>query len=41
LVSGKRISTSLQEQFQKVGLILLISISLLALFNDLQRYFSP
>ena len=41
LVSGKRISTSLQEQFQKVGLILLISISLLALFNDLQRYFLP
>jgi len=41
LVSGKRISTSLQEQFQKVGFILLISISLLALFNDLQRYFSP
>ena len=41
LVSGKRISISLQEQFQKVGFILLISISLLALFNDLQRYFSP
>jgi regulator of sigma E protease len=41
LVCGKRISTSLQEQFQKVGFILLISISLLALFNDLQRYFSP
>ena len=41
LVAGKRISTSMQEQFQKVGLILLISMSLLALFNDLQRYISP
>jgi regulator of sigma E protease len=41
LVAGKRISISMQEQFQKVGFFLLISISLLALFNDLQRYFSP
>jgi regulator of sigma E protease len=41
LVAGKRISISMQEQFQKVGFLLLISISLLALFNDLQRYFSP
>ena len=41
LVAGKRISTSMQEQFQKVGFILLISMSLLALFNDLQRYISP
>ncbi len=41
LVAGKRISTSLQEQFQKVGFLLLISLSILALFNDLQRYFSP
>ena len=41
LVAGKRISISLQEQFQKVGFLLLISLSLLALFNDLQRYFSP
>ena len=41
LVAGKRISISMQEQFQKVGFILLISLSLLALFNDLQRYFSP
>jgi regulator of sigma E protease len=30
-----------QEQFQKVGFLLLISLTLLALFNDLQRYFSP
>ena len=41
LVAGKRISISLQEQFQKVGFLLLISLSLLALFNDLQRYLSP
>ena len=41
LVAGKRISISMQEQFQKVGFLLLISLSLLALFNDLQRYFSP
>ena len=39
LVAGKRISVSTQEQFQKVGFFLLISLSLLALFNDLQRYF--
>ena len=41
LVAGKRISPSVQEQLQKVGFILLISMSLLALFNDLQRYISP
>ena len=41
LVAGKRISISMQEQFQKVGFLLLISISLLAFFNDLQRYLSP
>jgi regulator of sigma E protease len=41
LVVGKRISMSMQEQFQKVGFVLLVSLSLLALFNDLQRYFSP
>ena len=41
LVAGKRISISMQEQFQKVGFLLLIFLSLLALFNDLQRYFSP
>ena len=39
LVAGKRISVSVQEQLQKVGFLLLISLSLLALFNDLQRYF--
>jgi regulator of sigma E protease len=41
LVAGKRISISMQEQFQKVGFLLLISLSLLALFNDLQRYLPP
>ena len=41
LVAGKRLSISVQEQFQKVGFLLLTSLSLLALFNDLQRYFSP
>ncbi len=41
LVAGRRISTSMQEQLQKVGFVLLISMSLLALFNDLQRYISP
>jgi regulator of sigma E protease len=41
LVAGKRISLSTQEYLQKVGFLLLISFSLLALFNDLQRYFSP
>ena len=41
LVARKRISISMQEQFQKVGFLLLISLSLLALFNDLQRYLSP
>jgi len=39
LVAGRRISVSVQEQLQKVGFLLLISLSLLALFNDLQRYF--
>jgi regulator of sigma E protease len=41
LVAGKRISIAMQEQFQKVGILLIIAISLLALFNDVQRYFSP
>ena len=40
LVAGKRMSLSLQEKLQKVGFLLLISLSLLALFNDLQRYLS-
>ena len=41
LVAGKRISVSMQEKLQKLGFFLLIFISLLALFNDLQRYLSP
>ena len=41
LVVGKRMSISMQEKLQKVGFLLLISLSLLALFNDLQRYLSP
>jgi regulator of sigma E protease len=41
LLVGKRISSSMQEKLQKVGFVLLISLSLLALFNDLQRYLSP
>ena len=41
LVAGKRISASVQEQLQKVGFLLLIALSLLAMFNDLQRYLSP
>jgi len=41
LVAGKRISLSLQEKLQKVGFLMLIALSLLALFNDLQRYLSP
>ncbi|WP_397390274.1 M50 family metallopeptidase [Polynucleobacter sp.] len=40
LVAGKRISLSLQEKLQKVGFLLLIFLSLLALFNDLQHYLS-
>jgi len=40
LVAGKRMSLALQEKLQKVGFLLLISLSLLALFNDLQRYLS-
>ena len=41
LVAGKRISIAMQERFQKVGILLIITMSMLALFNDVQRYFSP
>jgi regulator of sigma E protease len=41
LVSGRRISVSTQEKLQKMGFLLLISLTLLTLFNDLQRYLSP
>lgn len=39
LVSGKRLSIKLQETFQKFGFILIISLTIFALFNDLQRLF--
>ena len=39
LVAGKRISVSMQEQLQKVGFFLLISLSLLALFDSLRKSF--
>jgi regulator of sigma E protease len=41
LVSGKRLPISVQEWLHKLSFILLISLTFLALFNDLQRYFSP
>jgi regulator of sigma E protease len=39
LVSGKRLPVSVQEWLHKFSFILLISLTLFALFNDLQRYF--
>ena len=41
LVAGKRFSISTQEWLQKFSFFLLISLSLLALFNDLQHYLLP
>ena len=41
LVVGRRISISIQEWLQKISFFLLISLSLLALFNDLQHYLLP
>ena len=41
LVVGRRISISIQEWLQKISFFLLISLSLLALFNDLQHYILP
>jgi len=41
LVSGKRLPISVQEWLHKLSFILLISLTFLALFNDLQRYLSP
>lgn len=40
-VAGKRISISMQEKLQKLGFLLLVAFSLLALFNDLKRYLIP
>jgi len=39
LVSGKRLSIELQEIFQKFGFILIIALTIFAVFNDLQRFF--
>jgi len=39
LVSGKRLSIELQEIFQKFGFILIITLTIFAVFNDLQRLF--
>ncbi len=39
LVSGKRISVELQGVFQRFGFILIIALTIFALFNDLQRFF--
>ncbi len=41
LVVGRRISISIQEWLQKISFFLLISLSFLALFNDLQHYLLP
>lgn len=40
LVSGKRLPLSVQEWLHKLSFVLLISLTFLALFNDLQRYLS-
>ncbi len=39
LVSGKRLSIQLQALFQRFGFILIIALTLFAVFNDLQRLF--
>jgi regulator of sigma E protease len=39
LVSGKRLSIELQGIFQKFGFILIIALTIFAVFNDLQRFF--
>ncbi len=41
LVAGKRIAIFMQEKLQKLGFLLLVAFSLLALFNDLKRYLIP
>jgi len=41
LVARKRVSMPIQEGLQKISFFLLISLSFLALFNDLQHYFLP
>ena len=39
LVTGKRLSIELQAVFQRFGFILIIALTLFAVFNDLQRLF--
>ena len=39
MVSGKRLSIELQGIFQKFGFILIIALTIFAVFNDLQRFF--
>ena len=39
LVSGKRLSIQLQAVFQRFGFILIIALTIFAVFNDLQRLF--
>lgn len=39
LVSGKRLSIELQALFQRFGFILIIALTIFAVFNDLQRLF--
>ena len=39
LLSGRRISVELQGVFQRFGFILIIALTIFALFNDLQRFF--
>jgi regulator of sigma E protease len=41
LISGKRLSIELQGIFQRFGFILIVALTLFALFNDLQRLFPP
>ncbi|MEY2890041.1 MAG: hypothetical protein RIQ30_1639 [Pseudomonadota bacterium] len=39
LVTGRRLSIELQAVFQRFGFILIIALTLFAVFNDLQRLF--
>ncbi len=39
LVSGKRLSLELQGIFQKFGFMVIIALTIFAVFNDLQRFF--
>jgi regulator of sigma E protease len=39
LLTGRKISVSLQELFQKIGVAGLMLLTMLALFNDISRLF--